>query len=123
MHNAFFMRRGECVGQSCRNLDDLCGGEATGRNAAIQRLSFDQFHGEEMNAVRFFDGENRHDVRVIQRSHGSSFTLEAGESLGIARRIGGKYFEGNVSSKLGVSGAIHLTHATGADGACNSVMR
>jgi hypothetical protein len=49
--------------------------------------------------------------------------LEAGESLGIAGGIGRKYLEGDVSSQLGVSGAIDLTHATGADGAYIAAMR
>jgi hypothetical protein len=75
-----------------------------------------------MDAVGFFDGENRDDVRVIQRGDGASFALEAGEVLGV---VGGGWWEdleGDVAAKLGIRGAIHLAHATGADGAGNLVM-
>ena len=52
MHDPFFMRRSECLGQRTGNLDDSLDGETARGDEAVERLCLDQFHREEVDAVR-----------------------------------------------------------------------
>ena len=115
MHDAFLVRRRERLGERARDLDELLHRESALGNAVIERLPLDQLHGEEVHAVGFLDGENRNDVRVIERGDGASFTLEAREALGIARHVGRQHLERHFAPELRVGSAIHLTHAARAD--------
>ena len=116
MDDASLMRGGERIGHGFRDFDDLRGGESTGRHEAIERLAFDELHGEEVDAVGLFDGENGDDVRVIESRDGAGFALEAGEAFGIECGFGGEDFEGDVALEFCVGGAIDLAHAAGAEG-------
>ena len=122
MDDAFFVRGGERVGESAGDVDDLCGGQAAGRDEAVEGLAFDEFHGEEMDAVGFFDREDGDDVGVIEGGDGAGFALKTGEAVGIARHIGRQNLEGDVAVEFGVGGAIDLAHAAGAEGADDAVV-
>ena len=122
MDDAFFVSGRECVGHGFGDFDDFGGGEATGRNAAVERVAFDEFHGEEVDAVGFFDGEDGDDVRVIEGGDGAGFALETGEAVGIAGHVGRKDLEGDVALEFGVGGAVDLAHAAGAEGADDAVV-
>jgi hypothetical protein len=76
-----------------------------------------------MEAVAFLDGKDGDDLRVIQRGHDARFALEASQTVGIVGHFGGKNFESNIALKLGVGSAIHLSHASGADGGGDFVVR
>src|SRR5215471_20661702 len=59
---------------------------------------------------------------MMQGGHGTSFTLEACKPLGITGCLRMKYLESDVSSKLGVRGAIHLAHPARANCGVDPVM-
>ncbi len=65
MHDTLFMRSGERVGKCTCDFDDLLDGKAARRNQVVQRLPFDKFHRQEMNAAAFFHRINGDDVRVV----------------------------------------------------------
>jgi hypothetical protein len=100
MNYAFFVGGGECVGDVFGDFDDLRGRKTTGMGEAVERLAFDEFHGEEVDTVGFFDGEDGDDVRVVERGDRAGFALE-----------------------FCVGGAIDLAHAAGAEGADDSIVR
>ena len=87
MHNAFVVRRGERVGKRAGDLDDLLDRQPTFENAMVERLAFDEFHGEEVDVVAFLDRKNCDDMRMVERGDGASFALEAREALGVARHV------------------------------------
>ena len=53
---------------------------------------------------------------MIERGEQPRFTLEALESIGIARKRLRKYLQGDVALELGVARAINLPHAPSAKG-------
>jgi hypothetical protein len=76
-----------------------------------------------VHALGFFHRENRHNVRMIERSDCPRFTLKAREPFRIASHVGRQHLEGDIASELGIDSAKHLAHAAGADRLCNLVMR
>ncbi len=122
MDDALFVRGGERVGDSLGDFDDLRGRKATGVREAVERLAFDEFHGEEVDAFGFFDREDGDDVRMIERGDGTGFALEASEAIGVGRGVGRENFEGDVPLEFYVGGAIDLAHAAGAEGADDVVV-
>ena len=122
MHDPFVVRRGERLGKSVGDLDDLLDGKAARGNAVFQRLPLDQFHGQKMDAVGFLDRVERDDVRVVEGGDGAGFALEARQAFRIARHFGRQHLESDVTAEFGVGGAIHLAHAAGADRGGDPVM-
>ena len=53
--SAFVVRGGERVGQGLRDIEDAGGGETVLWNNLIERMAFDQFHGQKVDAIRFLD--------------------------------------------------------------------
>ena len=115
MHDAFLVSGGERIGQRAGDFDDLLRLGAACGNQAIERLAFDQLHGDEVDVVGFLDRIDGHDVGVIERGDGASLALEAGEAVGIASHRGGQNFERDIAAELGVGGAIHFSHAARAE--------
>jgi len=114
---------GEGVGKGAGDLDDLLDRQASGGDHAIERLSFDQLHGEEVDAFDFFDRKDGDDVGMVEGGDSAGFALEAGETLGIAGYVRRQDFQGYVAAEFGVGGAIYLAHAAGADGGGDPVVR
>ena len=52
---------------------------------------------------------------MIERGHCASFTLKASQTVIIVRHSGRQHLDGNFAAKTRVSGAIHLSHASGAN--------
>jgi hypothetical protein len=109
------MRCGERLGECRTNIDDSIDRQPAFRNEPIEWLSLDELHGEEVDAVGLLDGKYCNDVRVIERGHGSSFTLEAHETLRIAGHFGRQHLERHIAPQLRVSSAIYLAHTAGAN--------
>jgi len=88
----------------------------------LERLPFQQFHGDErspIDVIYFIDGA---DVRVVQRGCRFGFPLEAAERLRIVREIVGKKLESNMAAELQVFCFIDHTHPTPADLAKDAVV-
>ena len=122
MYDAFFVGGSHCVGYGGSERDDLLDGKPALGEKVVERLSFDQFHREEVGAVSFLDRVERDDVRMIEGGDGARFALEAGEALGIAGDVGRQHLEGHVAAELGIGGAKDLAHSTCANGGSDAVM-
>src|SRR5215207_3362163 len=59
---------------------------------------------------------NLRDVRMVQRGQRLRFAREAREPIGNGRKGLGQDLQGHVAIEFGVARAIHLAHASGADG-------
>jgi len=121
MYDAFLMRGRERVAQRTGNFDDLLDGKATCGDQAVEWLPFDQLHRQEVDAVAFLHRVDGDDVRMVKLGESFGLTTKARESLRIVRHFGGQHLEGYVATEFRVGGAIHLTHATCAEGRKNFV--
>lgn len=57
-------------------------------NQLPERLTLQQFHGDEVLAVGFVDFENGADIRMIQRGGGKGFALKTLARRGIILQFG-----------------------------------
>ena len=114
MHDAFLMRRRQRIPQSAGDLDDLLEGKPACADEPVKRLTFDELHGQEVDAVGFLDRVDGDDVRMVELGEGLRLATKTREPLRILRHFGGQDFERYVAAEFRVGGAIHLAHATGA---------
>ena len=68
-----------------------------------------------MSAVRFVDAVDRADVRMVQRRQDLGLAAEARQPFRIVGERIRKDLERHLAAQLGVSRAIHLTHAACAE--------
>ncbi len=99
---------GEGGGNLAENFER--GGSGAEREVVVESLAFDEFHGDEVDAVDRVIGVDGDDVGVIEGAGGGRF---AGEAAAIVFRDGvaGDYLEGNRAAELGVDGFIDGAHA------------
>jgi hypothetical protein len=112
--DAFFMCCRKRVPQSAGNLDDLFEGKSACADEPVERLTFDELHRQEVDAIGFLDRVDGDDVGMVELGEGLRLATKTREPLGIVRHFGGQYFERYVAVELRVGGAIHLAHSTGA---------
>ena len=115
MHDAFLMRRSQRIPQSAGDLDDLFEGKPACADEPVERLTFDELHGQEVDAVGFLHRVDGDDVRVVELGQSLRLAAKARQPLGILRHLGGQDFECYVAAELRVGGAIHLAHAARAE--------
>ena len=84
---------------------------AAGIEQHTQRLSLEQLGDDIGCPVVRLHVIYGMDVRMVQGTRGSSLPLEAKQPFRVGRAGRGKDFDGNVSTKRRVAGAIHLAHA------------
>ena len=108
--DALVVRGGQCVGDRERDRHQAFTGQTAVGNQSIERLTLDQLHREEVDAVRFLDRIDRDDVRMVEGGDGAGLALEAGEPVGIAGEIRGQHLERDLATELRVAGAIHFAH-------------
>jgi hypothetical protein len=81
-----------------------------------QRGAIDQLHHQGAHRSVFLDAINMRDIWMIERRQDLCLALKSHHALGIMRESGGQDFDRYVTIELGVSGAVHLSHAAGVDG-------
>ncbi len=95
MDNASFMCRFERVGDLQSQIEKRVERQRPSANPGMQRLAFQQLHGNEILSVLLSDVINGADVRMVQSGSSLSFALEAGKSLGISGQFIGKKLQGH----------------------------
>ena len=86
-----------------------------------QIVAFNQFHDERTDTARFFETMDVRDVGVIQRRQRLRFAREPGQAIGIAGEGVRQDLQRDVAIQLRVVCAIHLAHATCAEGGANLI--
>src|SRR5579859_4413485 len=89
----------------------------------VERLAFEQLHGDEALAIRFADVIEGTDVGMVQGGGGAGLALKALERLRIARKIFRKKFERDVAAQASVLGLVNDAHAACAQLGENAVVR
>lgn len=78
-------------------------------------LSFDHFHDDEADALRFDDVENRGDVRVIEGGGGAGLLDESSLALGVDNELRRENFDSDLTLKLGVERFVDDAHTAATD--------
>ena len=68
----------------------------------------DQFHDEGLGALKLIPAMDPRDVRVVQRSDGLGFALEAGNPVGIPGERSGQHLDRDISIQLRIRRAVDL---------------
>ena len=123
MHDPLRVGRVQRIGDFRRQLKHLFERQRLSAEQMLQRLSFQQFHGDEVLAVRFVDLVNGADVRVIERGGGKGFPLESFSGRGIILHFRGQKFQRDMAAQLEVFGFVDHTHPAAAELRQNAVMR
>ena len=98
-----------------RNVHGSRDGPPFGWNGRRQRLPIDKLHGQEVNALAFLYGIERHHIGVIECGDRARFAMEPGQPVAIGRQVRGQDLQGDIAAEPGVFGPIDLTHSAGAD--------
>src|SRR6266852_1170930 len=80
-----------------------------------ERLSLQQFHGDEGSPVGLVNLVDRADVRVVQGGRSLGLPLKTAESLCVVGEFVGKELQGDVTTELQVFGLVDHAHAPTAD--------
>ena len=112
---AFLMRRCDGIRQWDCNVEELVQRETVFGQKLGQGLSTNELHGDEVDSFGLFDGENLHDVGVVECSDGLGFPRETSPAFFALGQLRGENLERNLAVQLGVLGQIDVTHAPGAD--------
>src|SRR5690348_13571066 len=81
MDDAFLVGGVERVRELDTDINSSWNWKGTKRNEFVERLAFEQFHGDEGAAVVLFDGMNSADARMIEHGSGARFAQESFDSL------------------------------------------
>jgi hypothetical protein len=109
-----FVRFGESVGNLRRKGDRFAKWNRARGERPSQRLAIHQFHGNVTCAVHMPQLINRDDVGMIERAGGTGFPFKACQGFRLSKAFHGKRLNGDFTVEAGVSGAVHLAHAPGA---------
>src|SRR5262245_51932499 len=116
MDDTLFVRGLECLCDLARDWDRVLQGQRSTSDAGCQRLAVDQFEDQRSDAIDVFQSINGADVWMIEGCEHPRFVLEAGQSIGVARKRLCQNLDGDVSSKPGIARAVDLTHPARAEG-------
>ena len=73
-----------------------------------------QFHGDETCVVHVSQLVNGDDIGVIERGWRNGLPFQSASRLPLEKGVQGKCLDGHFTVQAGVSGAINLAHAAGA---------
>jgi hypothetical protein len=79
-------------------------------------FAVDELQRQKLLAIHFIESVDSGDLGMTERREDLCFTLESREALGIERESVGKNLERDIAIQPGIAAAIHLAHATRADG-------
>jgi hypothetical protein len=105
----------ECVGDLGAESQHLVQGQGAARQSRRQRLTFQQLEYEVVGLVLAADIVQAADMRVIQGRDRSGLPGEAPAELGIVRQIRREDLDRHATIESGVTGFVHLAHASRAD--------
>ncbi len=110
MDDASSVRSDDGIGERGGDVEEPIERESVPGQKLREGLALDELHRHEVDAVRFLDGVDRHDVRVIQRRERFRLALEAGPPLLAIREIVRQHLESDLAVELGILGEIDVSH-------------
>ena len=114
MGDAVRVGRAHGVGQRNRQVQQSIEWQPFGGNQVGQRPAVDELHREEVRLAGLFDGVDRDDVGVIERSDGAGLAREPIAPIGIGGNGSRQHLERHPAIECRVMGDEHFAHASGA---------
>jgi len=122
MHDAFFVRRIECI----RQLDSYLHGPRNRafprRQHPVQRLALQQFHGDEGDLFMLFDGINRAYPGMVQSRCRTRFSQKPLQRLPVAAGLFSKELQRYTAPQAAIFRLVHHAHAAAANFSQHLVM-
>ena len=115
MDDALLMSSLETLRNLYEQRDSFVYRNATLRDAFCQGLAFHQLHDDELLPVVLFKPMECGDVRVIDLGKETGLSLESFQAFFVSCELLGKNFDCYVSTELGITGSVDLSHATCTD--------
>ncbi len=122
MDDPLGVRGVERVGDLDAEIEDLLQLERLALDAVLERLAFQELHGDEALALVFADFIDGADVGMVERRGGARLALEARQRLLVAGDIFGQELERHHAAELGVLGLVDHAHAPAAQLAQNAIV-
>src|SRR3989449_7317838 len=110
VHDTFFVSGIEGIRKLNPNIHGAGNRDGADRQKFIERLSFEQFHGDEGFALVFFDRMNGANAGMIQGGGRARFPQEALERLRVEVSVFGKEFQGDAAAELRIFGFVNDAH-------------
>jgi hypothetical protein len=110
VHDAVLVGFLERLGNLAGNRQRVLERDPPAGQPLLQRFALDQLQHQERLTVGLLQPVDRGDVRVVERGEELGLAPEPGETLRIARHLGGKHLEGDVAAELRVLRAVDLAH-------------
>jgi hypothetical protein len=123
MDDSFRVRGFESVGNLNPEIEKLLGLECAAFDAVLERLAFEQLHGDEWLAIVFANFVYGANIGMIQTRRGASFALEPLESLLIFSYRFRQKFQRHQPPQLGIFGLEDHTHPAAAKLFDDSIVR
>ncbi len=114
MHDPLGVRCVQAVGNLDADFKELGNFQRLAADAVLQRLAFEQFHGDEGAAFVFADVVNGADVGMIEQGSGARFAAEALDGLRVLGNIVGEKFQCDAAAQARVFRFVNDAHATAA---------
>ena len=113
MNNSNLVRFGKSIRNLRRNSNRLAERDWAGNEHLSYGLSIHQFHGDVTRSAHVSELVNRNDIGMAERAGRTGLLLESRQSFGLRTALQGKSLDGDFAFQAGISGAVHLAHATG----------
>jgi hypothetical protein len=113
MDNVLSVGRTKSVGDLQSQIEKRFQQQRTSGNFGLQRLAFQQLHGNEILAVPFTDVVNGAYIRTVQGGSRLGFPLEARWGLRVLGKFIGKELDGHEAVQARVLGFVDHTHPSG----------
>src|ERR1051325_7834051 len=107
MNDAATVRGREGVGDLQTDQEGGFQFEWTSGDKLAHVLSFDELHGDEVNAVHFVEIEDRADVRVVQRRRATRFAFETFQARFLRAELRRYDLDHNRAAELRVGGFVN----------------
>ena len=122
VHDVLFVSRNKAMRDLRGIVDHLAQGQASFIQTLPQGLSLKQLGNDIWPALMHPGVIDGHDIRVVQDGGGSGFLFEAAQPVLITGQGKFQQFEGNISAKTVVAGAVDIAHPTRPDLLIDSVV-
>ena len=114
--DALFVRGRERLDDLDGVVERLAQREPAGAEEVAQRVALEKLLDQEMPLVDLLERMDRRDAGMAESGQRLRFALEAGDVLRVAEELIGEHLDRDVAIEPQVPGAIHLSHAAGAEG-------
>src|SRR5208282_5887606 len=123
MDDAFGVSCIEPIGNLDAQIKHLLDPQRLARDPVSERLTLQQFHGDEGSPIGLIDLVDGANARMVQRGRGFGLALESAESLRVVSQSVRKELQGDAAAEFQIFRFIDHAHSPAADLAEDAVVR